>query len=133
MTTATLEKEFYVETSDKVGTASNLTSVLFGNGSNNIKAMWGSTYGGKGHFYFIPENWSSAEQALSSSEYNNYREEEVVVAYIDNKPGTITEVTSKFSKANININWFYTTYYNGKSAVVFSTSDNQKACQLFNQ
>jgi len=133
MTSATLEKEFYVETSDKIGTASNLTSVVTSGGTNNIKAMWGSSYGGKGHIYFIPENWSSAKQALSSSDYKNFREEEVVVAFVDNKPGTIYKLTEKFTKANININWFYTTSYDGKSAVVFSTSDNQKACQLAQQ
>lgn len=132
MTTATLEKEFYIETSDKTGTASKLTSLL-SDGNNNIKAIWGSSYGGKGHFYFIPENWSKAKEALSSSEYKNFREEDVVVAYLEDKPGSVSEVTSLFAKANIDINWFYTTTYNGKPAVVFSTNDNQKACQLFKQ
>lgn len=133
MTSATLEKEFYIETSDKTGTASQLTTLLSDHGKYNIKAMWGSSYGGKGHFYFIPENWTKAKETLSSSEYKNFREEDVVVAYLEDKPGSISEVTTRFSKANIDIKWFYTTTYNGKPAVVFSTSDNQKACQLFKQ
>lgn len=132
MSTATLEKEFYIETADKTGVASQLTSLLSDNGKYNIKSVWGSSYGGKGHFYFIPENWSKAKEALSSSEYKNFREEEVVVAYYEDKPGSVAEVTSVLAKAGISINWFYTTYYNGKSAVVFSSSDNQKAWKLFN-
>ena len=39
MTSATLEKEFYIETSDKTGTASQLTTLLSDNGKYNIKAM----------------------------------------------------------------------------------------------
>jgi len=133
MTSATLEKDLYVETSDKIGTASQLTSLLSDNGKYNLKAIWGSSWGGKGHFYFVPEDWSKAKEMLSSSEYSNYREEDVVVAYLDNKPDSISTATSKFKTAGININWFYTTTFNGKSAVVFSTSDNKKACDLFNQ
>ncbi|MDQ2993540.1 MAG: hypothetical protein M3R00_01130 [Pseudomonadota bacterium] len=133
MTLATLEKEFYVETSDKAGTASQLTKILSGNGKNNIKSIWGSSHDGIGYFYFIPEDLTTAKTALSASEFKNFREEDVVVAYINDKPGMVAELTSKLAQENINVNWFYTTYYNGKSALIFSSSDNQKALKLFNQ
>lgn len=133
MFNATLEKEFYVETSDKTGTAGQFTDVVSNHDSNNIKAIWGGSFGGKGYFSFIPENWSQAKETLSSSDFSNYREEDVIVVYVDDKAGSVYDITSKFASANIGINWFYTTYYNGKPAVVISCTDCEKGMQVISQ
>jgi len=126
----TLEKGFYVETENKPGVASQLTS-LFGKSGQNIKGIWGSSYDGKGHFAVITEDWSKARDALKSSPFSNFKEEEFVVAYVNDKAGSAAELATKLAKANINIKWFYSTYYNGKPALVFSSDNNSKAVETF--
>jgi hypothetical protein len=129
MEQVTLEKEFYVETANQPGITSQLTALLSEDAQVNLKAFWGNTYAGKGHFSFIPENLSKAREALKSSQFSNYREEEVVVAYVKDQIGSTAEITSKLANAHININWLYTTSYNGQPAIVLSCDDNSLAVQ----
>ncbi len=126
----TLEKGFYVETDNKPGVTSQLTA-LFGKNGQNIKGIWASSYGGKGHFALITEDVSKAREFLKSSDFSNFREEEFVVAYVNDKAGSAAELADKLAKANINITWFYSTYYNGKPALVFSSDNNSKAVETF--
>ncbi len=123
-----LEKGFYLETANQPGVSSELTSLLSQNGQN-IKGIWGSTYSGKGHFAFITESQAKAKEVLQSSPFNNFREEDFVVAYTEDNTGSAAAFTSKLAKSNVNINWLYTTYYNGKPAIVFSSDDNSQALQ----
>ncbi len=122
-----LEKEFYIETPAQPGVTNQLTSLLSETGHCNIKAMWGNNYSGKGHFAFITDNYSKAREVLQSSPFSNFREEDVLVIYTQDQPGSITQITTELSKAKININWLYTTYYNGKPAIVISCDDNNRA------
>ena len=133
MEQVTLEKEFTLETPSQPGVASQLTSLLSEKAQCNIKALRGNTYSGKGHFSFIPENFSKAREVLKASPFSNFREEEVVVAYVKDQIGSAAEISSKLAKANININWLYTTAYNGQPAIVFSSDDNSRALQTIKQ
>jgi len=130
MEQVTLEKEFFVETPNQPGIPGELTSLLSSKAGVNIKAMWGSVYSGKGHYSFIPENLSKAREALkSSSQFKNFKEEDVVIAYTTDEIGSAAEITQKLAKAKININWLYTTTYNGKPAIVLSCDNNSKAVE----
>lgn len=126
----TLQKGFYVETDSKPGITSQLTSLMSENGQN-IKSFWESSYSGKGHFAFIAENWSQVKDVLKSSPFSNFREEDYVVAYVSDKAGVAAELINKLARANINITWMYSTYYNGKPALVFNCDNNNKALETF--
>lgn len=129
MEQVTLEKEIFVETSNKPGVASELTTLLSKKGHLNLKTLWNQTQGNKGHFAFIPEDLSKAREILTASPFSNFREEDVVVAYIKDQAGSASEITSKLAAANININWLYLTSYDGKPALVLSCDDNSLAAK----
>jgi hypothetical protein len=125
--TVTLEKEFYVETSSQPGTTCELTSWLAQTGNINIKSLWGGTYSGKGHFSFITEDFAKTRKVLEASPYRHFREEEVIVVYVKDQIGSTSEITNKLNNAGVNINWLYTTSYNGKPAIVLSCDNNTRA------
>lgn len=131
MSNATLEKEIWVETGSSHGIAGKLNSFISQQGANII-ATWGSDWNGKGQFHFITDQNSKVLQSLkSSSDFASAKEEEVVVVRAPNNKAVCAEYTEKLGQAGININWFFTTVYNNDTAIVFSTSDNQKAYSLF--
>lgn len=133
MTHVTLEKELFLETSNQPGVASQLTTLFAEQANCNIKAMWGGSFGNQGRFAFIPDNLSKAKDVLSTSEFKNFREGEVVVAFVPDQCGSANQITSKLSQANINIEWLFTTIFDGKPAVVLCSDDNKQAVQLIQQ
>lgn len=130
MTNASIEKELRIQTPDSVGMAGKLTSYISGTGTN-IKSMWGGSWEHKGMFSFVTEDNEKVKNALSGSEFSDYSESDVLVVWVPDKKGTCSEVASKIGKAGININYFYTTIFDNKPAVILSTDDNQKAYGLF--
>jgi len=132
MTNATLEREFWIETPNKPGIAGELTSLVSGAGNSNIKALMASVVNGKGHFTFIPENFSKVKEVLTQSGFNNFREDEVLVIRVPDHKGSASDVTNVIGKAGINIKYFWTTIFDNTPAVIVSTDNNQKAISLFN-
>jgi len=131
MTTASIEKELHVSTPNEMGVAYRLTSSPYEQAHSNIKALWANVSDNKGWFYFIPENYDSVKNWLQSSEFSNFSESEVLVIRTADQKGSCAQVIQKLADAGININYMYTTTYDGQPAIILSTSDNQKAFGLF--
>jgi len=128
---ATIEKELLVETPNEIGTAGKLTKVFSDQAHVNIKALWGGIVNGKGVFSVVTENNNKAVDALKGSDFNNFKEQDVVVVRTTDTIGTCSEIANKVGGAGIDINYLFTTIFDSKPAVVLSTNNNQAALKLF--
>ncbi len=128
---AMLTKEISIETPNKVGVAAKVTQVISKQAKANIRAAWAAGENGQGYFSIITDNNAKVMDMLKK-DYPTTKEHEVLVLGVSNTMGEIAEVTEMLSKANLNINYLYTTYYDNKPALVMSTDDNKKAFGLFN-
>lgn len=129
---AMLAKEISVETPNTIGIAAKLTDVVAKQAKANIRSVWASGTNGKGQFSLITDNNTKVIELLKK-EYPKTQEHEVLVLGVNNAMGEIADITSQLSKASLNIEYMYTTWYDNKPAVVLSTDDNKKACGLFNK
>jgi hypothetical protein len=127
---ATLTKELTVETPNTTGTAAKVSHLVSEQAHANIQAAWAFGDGSKGHFSLITDNNQKALAALKK-DYPNIQEHEVLVFHVANSIGAIEEVTQKISKAGLDIEYLYTTYFENQPAIVLSTNDNKKAMTLF--
>lgn len=132
MTTATLERQFFITTPNSVGTASNLADVVSHQAKADIRAIWGAEYGQQGQFYMITDDNAQVSKWLSENGYDNFREEDVLVVRTANQKGACAELAKKLADANVNVNYLFTTIFDNQPAIIFSTDDNQKALKLFN-
>lgn len=128
---AMLTKEISIETPNAVGIAAKLTDVVSKQAKANIRSVWASGTNGKGQFSLITDNNTKVMDMLKK-EYPKTQEHEVLVLSVNNAMGEIADITSQLSKANLNIEYIYTTSYDNKPAVVMSTDDNKKAFGIFN-
>ena len=112
---AMLTKEISIETPNKVGVAAKVTQVISNQAKANIRAAWAAGENGQGHFSLITDNNAKVIEMLKK-EYPETEEHEVLVLGVTNAMGEIAQVTEMLSKANLNINYLYTTYYDNKPA-----------------
>lgn len=132
MTTATLEKQFFITTPNNVGTASQLADIVSRQAKADIRAIWGSEQGQQGQFYMITDDNSLVSNELRQNGFDDFREEEVLVVRTADQKGAYADLAKKLADANVNVNYLFTTIFDNQPAVIFQTDDNQKAWKLFN-
>lgn len=130
MTKALLTKGITIETADAIGTAAKVTQLVSKQAKANIRAAWATGENGHGYFSLITDSNAKALDALKK-EFPKTQEQELLVLGADNQAGEIFTITEQLSKANININYLYTTLLDNKPALVLSTNDNKKALGIF--
>ncbi len=128
---ATLTKEISVETPNQVGVAAKLTQLIAGQAKANIRSAWAAGTNDHGHFSLITDNNQKAIEAIKG-EFPKLKENEVLVFLVKDHLGDLAGITSEISKADLDINFLYTTHLDNQPALVLSTSDNKKAQTLFN-
>ena len=129
MSKASLTKGISIETKDTLGTAAKVTNLISNQAKANIRAAWAAGENGHGYFSLITDHNDKALEALKK-DFPTTREQEVLVVNANNQLGEIANITNQISKANININFLYTTTFDNKPAVILSTTDNKKAMEL---
>jgi hypothetical protein len=125
---AALGKEIVVRVINKIGVLSEMSSILSDHGIN-IQAVNGYSLENIATVRFFTEDNVRAIEALKKSGYTDTKEKEVVVLELENKTGSLKNITSRLAKDGIDIIHIYGTACSGgcPAKIVLSTSDNEKA------
>jgi len=124
MVKAEMVKQLMIAVDNKVGTLAEVSSIVSGAGIN-MMAVCAYAVDNKGFIMFVSEDNKKALQLLKKKGYD-VREEDAVLALIDNRPGALKEVTERIAEAGIDLNLIYGSVdKKGKfSPVVLITEDN---------
>lgn len=121
---ARIGKQLHIVTENKVGMLAEVTGAVAGAGVN-IDAMCGYVADGKANFLIITNNNARAMDVLKAHEP---KEEDVVVAELENKPGTAAGMATKLKAASIDLHYIYgTTSGKGPAVMVFKSNNNAGA------
>ena len=129
-------KELSVVVNNEVGALSRLMSFLVNHGINvETIAGYSNNVGDQGELIFITNNNEAAINELVSNGYNNLRQSDVLIIELENRPGTLKNISEVLALNGVNINYVYcTTCSSGCPAkIVLSTNDNDRALHLLTQ
>ena len=105
MVRSALDKQLLVTVDNKVGTLAEITSVIAASGIN-LLAVCAYGVDNKGTVMFVSENNKEVAKILKAKKYN-FREEEVVLLTLDNKPGALQSVTKEIADLGVDVNLIY--------------------------
>ena len=129
-------KEIRAGVDNEVGALARMMSFLVNHGINVETVAGYSDPDGRrqGSIIFITADNRKSIDKLIDNGYTDIEEHDVIVAELENRPGSLKNLSEILASNKININYFYcTTCSSGCSAkVVFSTSDNDEAFRLLN-
>ena len=98
--------DLQIELQDKPGTVAAAAEAL-GKAGVNIEGFAGFDVGGRGIGHVLVEDASKARQALESSGTKVTGESQVIVLEIEDKPGSLGNVTRKIAEAGVSVNAVY--------------------------
>lgn len=130
-----IAKEISVGTKNEVGALARMMSFLVDHGINvETIAGYSNQAGTEGMLTFITDDNQKSLDELVKNGYDDIEPREVIVAEVENRPGTLKNVSEILAANRINIDYLYcTTCPNGCPAkIVLSTSDNDEAFRLLN-
>jgi hypothetical protein len=129
---AVMGKEIVVRVINKIGVLSDMSTTLSDHGIN-IQAVNGYAVENIATIRFFTEDNVRAIEALKKSGYTDTKEKEVVVLELENKIGSLKNITSRLAKEGIDIIHIYGIACSGgcPAKIVFSTSNNEKALVVF--
>jgi len=128
-------KEINVGTKNEVGAVARMMSFLVDHGINvETIAGYSNRSGTEGMLVFITDDNQKSIEKLVNNGYEYIEEREVIVVELENRPGTLKNISELLAGNGINIDYFYcTTCSSGCAAkVVFSTSNNDIAFKILN-
>jgi hypothetical protein len=123
------QKELTVTLANQPGKLFELCSALSRAGVN-IRSLFVPEIprGSRGKIRFIVDDEGKAREALQEAKIR-FKEEDVLVLYLDNKPGQLADIAEKLSREKVNIRYAYATTEEGYStaSVVIGVNDIDKA------
>jgi hypothetical protein len=123
-------KELSVLVMNEVGALAKTMSFLVNHGINvETIAGYSNHSGDRGELVFITDNNMAAVNELLSNGYENIRESDVIIVELENRPGTLKNISELLALNNINITYIYCTTCSGgcPAKIVLATSNNEKA------
>jgi hypothetical protein len=117
-------KDLTVTLEDKPGTLADLGEAT-GGASINIEGMCATTAGGQGEIHILVEDAEATREALQGAGIEVSGDRDVLVTEVEDRPGTLAEVTRKLGDAGVNIEFAYTTF--GGVRLVLGVDDLDKA------
>jgi hypothetical protein len=99
-------KDLTVELENRPGTTASAAEAL-GKAGINIEGICGTEGSGKGTAHILVEDTAGARRALEGAGARVIGEREVVVAQIEDKPGSLGTLTRKIAAAGVNLNLMY--------------------------
>ncbi|HEY0493396.1 MAG TPA: ACT domain-containing protein [Candidatus Dormibacteraeota bacterium] len=114
--------DLQIELQDKPGTVAAATEAL-GKAGVNIEGFAGFEIGGKGIAHILVEDASKARQALEGAGARVTGENQVVVLEMEDKPGSLGNVTRKIAQAGVSLN---TVYVATRTRVVIGAKEIEK-------
>lgn len=130
-----MAKEINVGTKNEVGALAKMMSFLVNHGINvETIAGYSNHTGTEGMLTFITDNNQKSIAELINNGYEDMEEREVIVAELENRPGTLKNVSELLASNGVNIDYLYcTTCSSGCPAkIVLSTSNNNTAFRILN-
>jgi len=123
-------KELSVVVMNEVGALAKTMSFLVNHGINvEAVAGYSNHSGDQGELTFITDNNITAVNELLTNGYENIRENDVIIIELENRPGTLKNISELLALNNININYIYCTTCSGgcPAKIIISTSNNELA------
>jgi hypothetical protein len=119
-------KDLTVILQDRPGELARLGEAT-GQAGVNIEGMCALTGEGRGYIHILvsDEAAPAARRALEDAGMGVADERDVLVANIEDRPGTLGELARRLAEANVNIELVYTTF--GGIRIVIATDDLQAA------
>ncbi len=132
MARAQLAKELHFVAPDETGLLGRVTVAMALEGVYIIHLSCYS-FEGKAYFQAVTKDNAKAKKAISYF-IPTIEERDVLIVEFENKVGTLAPVAKLLPNNRIHINYCYGTSGDGFKIVgVFSTSANEKACNLINE
>lgn len=114
---------------DKAGVLASVTSLLLGK-KVNITAVNAAAISGLAVIQMVTNNNAQAKAILKAKKYD-VSEREVVLVELEDKPGTLRDLTKKIADKKINLSFLYGSAGTGSSSMaVLSSCDNRRAAAL---
>ena len=99
-------KDLTVILEDRPGTVAAAAEAL-GRAGINIEGFCGFAVQGRGVAHILVEDASSARRALQGSDTRIEDEQDVVVMEVEDRPGSLGEITRRVADAGVNLNLVY--------------------------
>ena len=134
MARATIGKQIHCITKDETGLLGRIV-VALAQQNIFILHLLAYTVGELGHLQLVVRG-DDIKKAKESISYfiQKIEETDILIVEFENKVGTLAQVAKVLGQNNISISSVYGTSADGFKIVgIFSTADNQKACELINQ
>ena len=126
MISAVLGKQLIITVDNQVGALAEASRVVATEGINLI-AVCAHVIDNKGIIIFISEDNSRAKNLLKARKYD-VREEEAVIATLENKPGALKTVTEKIAQAGVDLTLLYGSVdKKARASTIVIVSDNNSA------
>jgi hypothetical protein len=119
-----MAKDLTVTLEDRPGTLAELGEAT-GNAGINIEGLSGMTAGGRGVIHILVEDAAAARKALEDAGIEVSEERDVLVAEVEDRPGTMAEVARRVAGAGANVEFAYTTF--SGTRLVLGVDDIEKA------
>ena len=130
---ACLAKEIVVSVVNKIGVLADMSEVVAGHGVN-IEAVVGYAKGDNtADIMLVTSDPGRTAESLEKVGYKAFKENEVIIVDLENKPGALKYITAKLAAEGIDLVYVYGTACPAKcpARIVFSTTDNKKALEIF--
>jgi len=120
--------DFTVILDDRPGELARLGEALGGSGVN-IRGLAAFTGEGRGvvHLLIDDRDVTRARDALQDAAMGVADEREVLVVDVEERPGTLGELTRELADANVNVDLAYTTFGGVKIVIATDDIDNARA------
>lgn len=129
MSKATLGSQLILKTTDEVGVLAKVSKAL-ANTSINIRAISALAKENMGLFKLVVDDTAKAIEAIKILGIE-VREKPAVLLELENKVGTLADISDKLAEAEINITKIYASAGEAEtSLIVLTTSDNAKAVEV---
>jgi hypothetical protein len=117
-------KDFSIQLTNRPGDLARVASAL-AHKSVNIKALAAMSTGGQGLVHVLPDDIAAARSALEEANIR-FTESEVHTVLLENKAGTVADVTSRLGDEGINLDAVYVTGVLDDMVEIAFVGDNPK-------
>lgn len=126
MISAKIGQQLMISVDNQVGALAEAARIVSDAGINLV-AVCAYVIDSKGFILFVTEDNNKAKSILKAKKYD-VREEEIVLVSLDNKPGTLKNVTAKIAEAGVDLTLLYgSVEEKGKATKIVIVSENNKA------
>ena len=128
-------KEISIGLKNEVGALARMMSFLVNHGINvETIAGYSDRTGTQGSLIFITNNNQKSISELINNGYDDIEERDVIVAELENRPGSLKNLSELLASNGVNIEYMYCTTCSGgcPAKIVFAASNNDVAFGLLN-